>query len=36
MTATAAQSFDAFAEVYDRIASLTGGATCSLIESVLP
>jgi ubiquinone/menaquinone biosynthesis C-methylase UbiE len=36
MTETAAQSFDAFAEVYDRIASLTGGETLSLIESVLP
>lgn len=36
MTANAAQSFDTFADVYDRIASLTGGDTRSLIESVLP
>ena len=36
MTINAAQSFDAFAAVYDRIASLTGGETSSLIASVLP
>lgn len=36
MTANAAQSFDGFADVYDRIASLTGGDLRSLIESVLP
>jgi ubiquinone/menaquinone biosynthesis C-methylase UbiE len=36
MTANAAQSFDAFAAVYDRIASLTGGELRSLIERVLP
>jgi ubiquinone/menaquinone biosynthesis C-methylase UbiE len=36
MKADATQSFDAFAETYDRIAALTGGDTCALIETVLP
>ena len=36
MRASAAQSFDAFAEVYDRIASLSGGVTRSYFERALP
>lgn len=36
MTRQSAQSFDAFAETYDRLASLSSGSTRSLLESVLP
>ena len=36
MTRQSAQSFDAFAATYDRLASLSGGSLRSYIESVLP
>lgn len=36
MTRQSAQSFDAFAETYDRLASLSAGFVRSYIESVLP
>ena len=36
MTRQSAQSFDAFAETYDRLASLSAGFVRSFIESVLP
>lgn len=36
MTPQSAQSFDTFAETYDRLASLSGGFIRSYIESVLP
>jgi ubiquinone/menaquinone biosynthesis C-methylase UbiE len=36
VTANGAQSFDAFADVYDRIASLSGGVLRSHLESALP
>ena len=36
MTANATQSFNAFAEVYDRFASLSGGVFRSYLESALP
>jgi ubiquinone/menaquinone biosynthesis C-methylase UbiE len=36
MTPQSAQSFDAFAETYDRLASLSGGSMRSQLESLLP
>ena len=36
MTRQSAQSFDAFAETYDRLASLSAGFVRSFLESVLP
>src|SRR5690348_2538979 len=36
MARQSARSFDAFAETYDRLASLTGGSMRSVIEGLLP